>query len=70
MRKVIKYAKKMQRMPMFKMADNRVKQECKFPKRFIDEFPEAKRKNNKKLKAADRNIYPVQITGWQSEKHG
>ena len=53
----------MQRMPMFKMADNRVKQECKFPKRFIDEFPEAKRKNNKKLKAADRNIYPVQITG-------
>ena len=52
------------------MADNRAKQDCKIPKTFIDEFAEAKRKNYKKLKVADRNIYPVQITGWQSEKHG
>jgi len=47
---------------MFKMADNRVKRECKIPKRFIDEFAEAKPKNYKKLKATDRNIYPVEIT--------
>ena len=44
------------------MADNRVKWECKFPKRFSDEFAEAKPKNYKKLKATERNIYPVEIT--------
>ena len=33
---------------MFKMADNRAKQECKIPKRFIDEFAKAKHKNYKK----------------------
>jgi len=42
--------------------DNRAKQECKIPKRFIDKFAEAKPKNYKKLKAMDRNIYPVEIT--------
>jgi len=49
-------------MPMFKMADNRAKRECKIPKRFIDEFADAKPKNYNKLKAVDRNIYPVKIT--------
>ena len=47
---------------MFKMADNRSKRECKIPKRFIDEFAEAKPKNYEKLKATDRNIYLVEIT--------
>ena len=47
---------------MFKMADNRAKRECKIPKRFIDEFAEAKPKNDKKLKASYRTIYPVEIT--------
>jgi len=42
--------------------DNRAKRECKIPKRFIDKFAEAKPKNYKKLKATDRNIYPVEIT--------
>ena len=32
----------MQRKPMLKMAANRVKRERKTPKRFIDEFAEAK----------------------------
>ena len=50
MRKVTKYAKKMQRTPMFKMADNRAKRECRIPNRFIDEFAEAKPKNYKKKK--------------------
>ena len=52
----------MQTTPMFKMADNRAKRECKIPKRFIDDFAEAKLKNYKKLKGTDRTIYPVEIT--------
>lgn len=52
----------MQRAPIFKMAVNRAKRECKIPKRFIDEFAEAKTKKCKKLKITDKNIYPVEIT--------
>ena len=47
---------------MFKMAGNGWKRECEIPKRFIDEFAEAKPKNYEKLKATDRNIYLVEIT--------
>ena len=47
---------------MFKMVDNRVKQEHKILKTFIEEFVEAKPKNYKKIKTTDRNIYPVEIT--------
>ena len=43
---------------MFKMVDNRVKQEGKILKRFIEEFVEAKPKNWKKINITDRNIYP------------
>lgn len=52
----------MQRAPLFKMADNRVKQERKILKRFIEEFVETKPKNWKKINITDRNIYPVEIT--------
>ena len=51
----------MQRAPMLKMAANRVKRERKTPKRFIDEFAEAKTKQCKKIKTTDKNIYPVEI---------
>lgn len=51
----------MQRAPMLKMAANRVKREHKTPKRFIDEFVEAKTKQCKKIKTTDKNIYPVEI---------
>ena len=47
---------------MFIMADIRANRERKIPKRFIDEFAEAKPKNHKKIKTTDRNIYPVEIT--------
>ena len=46
---------------MLKMAANRVKRERKTPKRFIDEFAEAKTKQCKKIKTTDKNIYPVEI---------
>ena len=51
----------MQRAAMLKMAANRVKRERKTPKRFIDEFAEAKTKQWKKIKTTDKNIYPVEI---------
>lgn len=41
------------------MVDNSAKRERKIPKRFADEFVEAKSKNFKKIKTTDRNIYPV-----------
>jgi len=47
---------------MFKMADNRAKRERNIPKRSLDEFVEAKPKNNKKKKTTGWNIYPVEIT--------
>ena len=47
---------------MFKMAVNRVKREHKIPKRFTEEFVEAKPKNCKKIKTMYRNIYPVEMT--------
>ena len=46
---------------MLKMAANRVKRERKTPKRFMDEFVEAKTKQYKKIKTTDKNIYPVEI---------
>ena len=47
---------------MLKMADNRVKRERKIPKRFIEEFVEAKPTKYKKIKTMYRNIFPVEIT--------
>ena len=47
---------------MLKMADNRVKRERKIPKRFNEEFVEAKPKNYKKIKTMYRNIFPVEKT--------
>ena len=44
------------------MADIRANRERKIRKKFINEFTEAKPKNHKKIKTADRNIYPVEIT--------
>ena len=55
---------------MFKMADNRAKRERKIPKRFIEEFVEAKPKNYKKTKTMDRNISSGDNTGRQREEHG
>ena len=54
---------------MLKMADNRVKRERKIPKRFIEEFVEAKPKNYKKIKTMYRNIYPVEITEIEKERN-
>ena len=51
----------MRRSPIFKMADIGVRRERKIPKRFIDEFVEAKPKNFKKIKITDRNIYPLEV---------
>ena len=53
------------------MAANRAKRECKIPKRFIDEFAEAKPKNYKKVKSyGQKYLSSGDNTGWQSEKHG
>ena len=41
---------------MFKLVDNRAKKEHNIPKRFVEEFAEAKPKNYKKIEPTDRNI--------------